>query len=350
MPDTDQPSGEHQTTVVTMDRPLDPTAIMQLATGYWASATLLSANELGVFGAIANGAKSASEIAGVVSANAEALERLLDACCGLNLLVKQADHYILPSVTTAFLVPGQPAYMGNALRWAKDQYEAWGKLSDSVRMGQPAVDPATHLGGNETETRTFVLGMHDRALGIARGVIRFLDLEGCENLLDVGGGPGTYAMLLAQQYPQLHATILDLPAVVNVANELIAEQSLGDRVQTIAGDATFGDYGEGRYDAVLFSGVLHQMSPATVRRMLDAAHHALKPGGRILICDIMTDATMTQPVFSTLFSIQMLLASREGAVFSAESCMDWLRSQEFTNVEVHRLPPPLPYTVISAHK
>jgi ubiquinone/menaquinone biosynthesis C-methylase UbiE len=339
-----------QTTVVTEDTPLDPSAIMRLATAYWESATLLAANDLGVFVALADGAKTAPDIADQVGADSQALTRLLDACCGLNLLVKQGDNYILPSVSAAYLVPCQPGYLGNALQWARDQYAAWGQLTDSVRRGEPAVDPATHLGGDAAETRTFVLAMHERAMGIARSVIRFLDLEHCESLLDVGGGPGTYAILLAQRYPNLRATVLDLRGVSAVADELIAQAGLQERVATRAGDATFGDYGEDRYDAVLFSGVLHQMSPATIQRMFAAAHRAIKPGGKVILCDIMADATKTQPLFAALFSLQMLLSSKEGAVFAAESCMAWLEEAGFHGIHVDRLPPPLPYTVVTARK
>jgi ubiquinone/menaquinone biosynthesis C-methylase UbiE len=341
---------EPQTTVVTEDRPLDPSGIMRLATAYWESATLLAANDLGVFAALADGARTAPEVADQLGLEAPALVRLLDACCGLNLIVKQGDNYMLPSISAAFLVPGTPGYLGNGLRWARDQYDAWGHLADSVRSGAPALDPGAHLGGSADETRTFVLAMHDRAQGVARGVIRFLNLEGCETLLDVGGGPGTYSMLLAQHYPELHATVLDLPGVVAVADELIARHGLQDRVSTSAGDASFGDYGEDRYDSVLFSGVLHQMPAQSIRSMLAAAHRALKAGGRLLICDIMADATKTQPVFAALFSLQMLLSSKEGAVFATESCMAWLEEAGFRGIHVNRLPPPLPYTVLSARK
>lgn len=346
---TAQPK-EPQTSVVTADRPLDPTAIMQLATGYWASATLLAANDLGVFAALTDGARTAPDLSDRLGTDSQALSRLLDACCGLNLLEKQGDNYLLLSISAAFLVPGQPDYIGNALRWARDQYEPWGRLAESVRTGNPAVDPDRHLGGDTDQTRNFVLGMHDRARGIARSVVRFIDLEGCDALLDVGGGPGAYAMLLAQRYPALRVTILDLPEVVAVAGELIAEQGLQDRVDTRAGDAALGDYGEDRYDAVLFSGVLHQMSPATIRTMLSAAHRAIKPGGGVVLSDIMADATKSQPVFAALFSLQMLLTSSEGAVFAAESCMVWLEAAGFHSILIQRLPPPLPYTLLTARK
>jgi ubiquinone/menaquinone biosynthesis C-methylase UbiE len=326
-----------QTTKVTVDRPLDPSAIMQLATGYWASATLLAANDLQLFGVLKDGAKTATEVAHALGTEARATEMLLDACCGLNLVAKQGAQYMLPSISAAYLVAGEPNYLGNALRWARDQYQAWGRLAEAARTGEPVMPPH-HLGDDPGRTRTFVLGMHDRAMGVARGVIRFLDLEGRTSLLDVGGGPGTYSMLLAREYPDLHATVLDLPGVVEVAQELIAGAGLSDRVEVMEADATFGDYGEDRYDAVLFSGVLHQMSVETIQRMLAGAYRALVAGGKVLVSDMMLDATHTQPVFSALFSLQMLLTSRQGGVFSAEECMAWLQEAGFGDVEVHRLP------------
>ncbi len=339
-----------QTTVVTVDTPPDPTYLIQLATGYWASATLLAANDVGLFAALSGEPQTAAQVAAAVAADARATEMLLDACCGLNLLVKQGDRYMLTSAAAAFLTPGRPGYLGSALQWARDQYAAWGRLAETVRSGRPAVDPQEHLGADPEQTRIFVLGMQQRAAGLAQAVVSYLDLEGCETLLDVGGGPGTYACLLTKRYPGLRATVLDLPGIVSVAAELIAEQGATDRVSVLGGDASTGEYGESYYDAVLFSGVLHQMNAETIRRMLQGAHRAMLPGGRLLVSDIMSDATRTQPVFSTLFGLQMLLTSEAGGVFSAEECEAWLLEAGFHDPQIRRLPEPLPYTVVTARK
>src|SRR5687767_8923439 len=241
-----------QTTVVTVDTPPDPGFLMKLATGYWSSAVLLAANELGVFGALAEAADSAESVAARTGANPAAMERLLDACCGLNLLVKQADRYMVPPSAAAFLTPGRPGYLGNGLRWAWEQFPAWATLTESVRSGEPAVDPRQHLGEDPEQTRDFVMAMHERAVGLARGVVEYLDLDSeAEHLLDVGGGAGTYATLLAQKYPDLRMTVLDLPGITAVASDLIAQAGVSDRVQLLPGDATGADYGESYYDGVL---------------------------------------------------------------------------------------------------
>ena len=332
----------------------DPSTIMQLATGYWASATLVAANELCVFAALADGSRTATETADACHAPARSMEMLLDACAGLGLLVKETEgataRYGCTPASAAFLVPGRPSYLGDAIRWSGDQYALWGDLARAVRQNAPPIEPARHLGGDPEQTRTFVLAMHNRARGVARGVVPFLDLGDAATLLDVGGGPGTYAVLLAQKYPTLEVTVLDLPEVAAIASELIAEAGMTDRVRTRPSNAITDDYGEEVFDAILFSGVLHQMSPATIRQMLQRAHTALIPGGRALISDIMLEPAKIAPPFATLFSLQMLLSSVDGAVFTAEECAAWLNAAGFADVTVQRLPPPLPYYVVTGGK
>src|SRR5262249_21806431 len=156
------------------------------------------------------------------------------------------------------------------------------------------------------------------------------------------------ATLLAEKYPALQVTILDLPGVCAVARDLLDGSPVGTRIELQPGDATRGEYGRDNYDAVLFSGVLHQMAPDTIRRMLTASQVALRPGARPLVCALMLDATRTRPVFSALFSLQMLLTSQSGTVFSVDECQTWLRDASFASVEVVRLPPPLQYTLLRA--
>ena len=330
--------------------PPNPAPIFQLATGYWASATLLAANRIGLFAALAKGEKSAAAITADLRTDPRATAMLLDACVGLGLLLKQGENYSLSPTAAAFLVPGRPGYLGSALEWSRDQYAAWGSLAQSVAQGKPAVDPRQHLGSDPAQTRAFVHGMHQRAQGVARGVVPFIDLAGCGTLLDVGGGPGTYATLLAQKYPTLQVTVVDLEGIVAVARELIAATPGAERVQLQAGDATAGDYGSELYHAVLFSGVLHQMDPTTIRRMLQGAQRALKPGGVVYISDMMLDDSKTQPLFSALFSLQMLLTTASGAVFAASESEAWLREVGFGEIVRKPLPPPLPYTIVSARK
>lgn len=328
---------------------------MELATGYWASAVLLASNSLNLFGALAERPLSAQDVAQRLQIDPRAAAMLLDACSALRMVVKETSDgpsavYRNAQEADAYLVPGRPGYLGEAIRWSADQYLSWGKLADSVRSGRPASLPELHLGADIEQTRHFVLGMYQRAMGVARGVVPYLKLDGRTHLLDIGGGPGAYAALLAERFPSLEVDVLDLPAIVDVARELASQSGAASRIKFRAGDAVSEQYGMEEYDAALFSGVLHQMSPETVREMFRQAYTALIPGGIVIVSDMMLGPDKTSPPFSALFSLQMLLTSNEGAVFSAEECLLWLRETGFVEEASTALPPPLPYTVVSARK
>jgi ubiquinone/menaquinone biosynthesis C-methylase UbiE len=324
---------------------------MSLATGYWSSAALLAAVKLRIFDLLADGPKTAEQSAQSLHGDLRAVSMLMDALAAQNLIERSAEPgpatYSNNAAVGAFLVSGKPGYMGSAIIWAAEQYAAWGSLAETVLSGCPAVKPELHLGEDPEMTRTFVLGMQNRAIGIARGVVHFLDLDGCTSLLDVGGGPGTYSVLLAEKYSNLNATVFDLPDVIKVARELIASSPAADRVTTRPGNAVKDEFGDAEFDAVLFSGVLHQMSPDTIRAMLKKAKRALKPGGRVIICDILLDSTRIKPEFATLFGLQMLLTSDDGHVPSVQDIKQWLARAGFNSIGDRPLPPPLPYVVVS---
>lgn len=330
----------------------NPSAIMALSTGYWNSAVMLAAVKLRLFDILADGPQTASHVTSALRGDDRAVSMLLDACAALNLLERSSEMegaaYANTPAADTFLVFGRPSYIGSAIVWSADQYAAWGNLAETVLSGRPAVSPDLHLGADPAATRAFVLGMHNRAIGLARSVVQFVDLDGCASLLDVGGGPGTYAVLLAEKYASMQATVFDLPGVLEVAADLISSSGAADRVSMRAGNAAADEYGNSEFDAVLFSGVLHQFGSSEIREMLSKASRALKPGGRVIICDIMLDETRTSPPFAALFSVQMLLTSHDGAVFAASDVGSWLTEAGFDQLSETSLPPPLPYVLVTA--
>ena len=192
--------------------------------------------------------------------------------------------------------------------------------------------------------------MRGRALAIGRGVVPMLDFAGCTKLLDLAGGPGTYAELIAKANPEISVVTVDVPAVSAVARDCVAEAGLSDRIECRAGDYHTDEYEAEAYDAVTIFGALHQESPEQICDILTRANRALKPGGRIFILDMMTDRTHTVPAFSALFAVNMALTTQNGWVFSDEELKSWLTMTGFEPGEAHPVPPPMPHWVLSAVK
>jgi len=328
----------------------DPSQIVELASAFYGSCVLFTSSDLGIFAKLAElGSATAATVADAVATDVRATTLLMDGCVALGLLAKTGLLYRNTPSSAAFLVPGQPGDLSRAIRFNRDVYDAWGKLPDLVRKGVPVEKPELHLGEDAERTRTFVLSMHGRAMGIGRAVIAQLDLKGRKQLLDIGGGPGTYSTLIVQANPGLRSTVLDLPGVVAVASELIAHAGVADRVATLPGDYHTTPFPGGNDAAIIF-GALHQESPESICDILKRAYDSLLPGGIIYILDLMTDATHTSPVFSALFAINMALIARDGWVFSAAELKTWLEQAGFTGFDVSPLAPPMPHWLVRAQK
>lgn len=326
-----------------------PAAVVEMASAYYASATLFTAIESGIFKFLAPAPATATIMADRLGLDQRGVRLLLDACTALGLLIKDGDLYANSPAVTMCLVPGAPCDLTQAIGYNRDVYAAWGRLPALVRTGRPVESPALHLGDDPERTRRFVLAMHGRALGIGRAVVPLLPLANCRRLLDLAGGPGTYAVLMAQANPGLTCTVIDLPGVVTVARELVDQAGLAGRVELIPGDYHNIVLSSG-YDAVTIFGALHQETPDAICAILRRAHAALVPHGRIFIMDLMTDATHTQPSFSALFAVNMALTTDNGWVFSDQELAGWLTASGFCDCCVQPVPPPMPHWLMTAYK
>ena len=323
--------------------------IVDLASAYYGSAVLFAAIDNDVFARV-----EAGEFA---SATEAALPRgvrlLLDACVAEGLLEKNDGVYSNTAAGRMALVPGGPADLTKAIRSNRDVYPAWGRLADFARTGKPVERPEIHLGEDPVRTKAFAASMFGRAMGIGRSVVPMVDLEapvegGEIRLLDLAGGPAAYAILLCQENPSLKCVTVDLKAISAEAAGYVERFGLRDRIECRAGDYHADTYEKGAYDAVTIFGALHQESPAQIVDILKRAHDALKPGGRLFVLDMMTDATRTAPKFSALFAVNMALTTENGWVFSDEELKGWMREAGFRPGETRAVPPPMPHWLVTA--
>lgn len=328
--------------------------IVDLASAFYGSATLFAALDLGVFSAIAEtGTPAALEpLAERLDASPRGLRLLLDACVATGLLSKSPDGlYSNTQAGSLALVPGGPADLSKAIRYNQDVYPAWGRLAQLARTGAPVEPPRLHLGDDPERTRRFALSMRGRAMAIGRSVVPMIDLGAPQGrLLDLAGGPGTYAELLMQANPGWSCVTVDVPAVSAVARECVAQAGLDGRIDCRAGDYHTDSYEPAAYDAVTIFGALHQESPEQIRDILARAAQALKPHGRIFVLDMMTDSSHTSPSFSALFAVNMALTTENGWVFSDEELKGWLSEAGFIPGETKPVPPPMPHWLVEGVK
>ena len=318
---------------------------MELATAYWGSRCLLTANRVGIFRTLAAGPMSAEAVAAALGLAPRPTRLLLKACVGLGLLEEDARGFRNHPSSQTFLVPGSEAFLGNALRYAADMWEGWSRLEGVLADGIPAVAPESYTGADQERTRNFVYGMHGRALGVGRALVSLVDLAGRRRLLDVGGGPGTYSALFTGAHPELRATVMDLPEVVALAGEILASMHAAGRVETLAGDYRTTAFPPGN-DVVLMSGIFHRETESTCRDLIRRAREALGPGGLLIAADVFTERGGATPAFAALFGLNMMLSAPDGGAHADVDVAAWMEDAGFSDVERRPFPPPMPHRVV----
>lgn len=327
----------HHQNVAHDERPLTPEPLYRLGTAFWSSGVLFAAHRLAVFEVLEARPQTGSDLAGACRLTPAGAEKLLRACASLGLVTEdEAGLYRNSPLATTFLVRGKPAYQGHLLDYFADLWARFGELDHLLRTGEigpreMAFNLVRPNDERQAAERAWVLAMHEIALGgQAEALCRAVDLSGYTRLLDVSGGAGSYALRFAEQYPGLTAEVFDLPEVVAIADELIQQSAVRDRVRVRAGDFVNADYGYG-YDVVLLSGVLHGLGERHILRVLKKSYAALNPGGCVIVQEMTPDAPSPSAAqFAALFSLNMM----SGATYSAEQLALWLNQSGFLRITV----------------
>lgn len=328
---------------------LGVSGIVDLSSAFYGSSILFAALDLDLFTLINQQEDaSLSLLADLLQVPERGLCLLLDGAVAVGLLHKKQNVYQLTQATRMTLVKGAPHDLTQAIVYNRDVYHAWGRLTELVKTAQPVESPALHLGEDFERTRRFAYSMHGRAMGIGRIVVPLLELKPHARILDLAGGPGTYALLMANTSSDIDVDTYDLPAISKVAEEITA--AYASQVTCHAGDYHVDTYPENSYDCVTIFGALHQESPEAIVSILMRAYAALKKGGKIFILDLMTGEDHTTPPFSALFAVNMALTTDNGWVFSDKEIVGWLKEAGFHSIMVDPIPPPMPHWLVVAHK
>ena len=262
-----------------------------------ASRVLHVAVLLKVFTKLSEKPLSCAKLAAACKAKPDILERVLIACCALGLLEKEGDKYRNTDLSQEYLIEGKPLYRGYIIAHAARVWDYWHKLPQLILENpQPPTEAQDH--------RNFILGMRDITMA-GRGQIFLdnIDLSGRKKLFDVGGGPGMYSILACQKYPQLTATLFDLPETIAIASQLVEEAGLADRITLRAGSWETDEFGSGN-DVVLFSNVLHGPSSGATMK-LKKAFDSLVSGGMLAIQEFALNNDKTGPEIPALFNVMV---------------------------------------------
>ena len=288
--------------------------LLQLSGGYWITCALHAGVKLDVFTVLDGAPQTAGDISVTCHVDSRATGMLLDALTALGFLSKQGAVYELTEFTAGNLSKKSPGYLGHIIMHHHHLMPGWAKLDEAVTLGGAIRGSASH-GDDEVARESFLMGMFNLASQIAPKIAESVKLSDCHRLLDLGGGPGTYAAYFCQANPELTAVVYDLPTTQSFAEKTIARFDLGQRISFTSGDYHLDPVPDG-FDAVWMSHVLHADGPAACTALLQKGTVALNSGGTLLVQEFILDDDRKGPVFPALFSLNMLLGTDSGQSYS----------------------------------
>lgn len=312
-----------------MSRELSLAEIFQLGY-YWETKILLTAVTLDVFSTLDGTPKTAGEVASRIDAHEPTLRLLLNALVAMKLLTKEGDRYGNSSVADKHLVKRSPHYVGHLLLLHDAEWNNWGKLEETVRTGRRAVD--RHVFETDPELGGNVLAVLDR-IGRQSGpeLARRLGLSGPVRLLDLGGGAGTNAIAFCEVYPDLTATVFDLPTTLRLTEKTVKERGLASRIALRPGDFNRDPLG-GPYDVVLMSDVLHYQTDDANEALVEKTFAHLAPQGRLVIKDRFLDEAGTGPAWTTAFAVHILVNTQAGSCYRCSDAVRWMTKAGFADI------------------
>ncbi|WP_207936079.1 methyltransferase [Actinomadura sp. KC216] len=315
---------------------------MRICTGLWAARTMAVAHALSVFElARPRSGVSVAELSEKAKVPERPAELLLTACAALGLLrVTDPGRYENTPVAEEYLVEGKPFYFGGVVQlFDRHSAPGWMRLEEALRNNAPTTwDPSTQTSLfdnlNPEFREPFWAGMNSLSIWTARQVAGHVDFVDSHRLLDVGGGGGSFDIMLCRKYPHLRATLFDLPQACAFARAKISEAGLGHRVDVVEGDF-FTDELPADHDTILLSMILHDWAEDQCRTILEQCWRALSTGGRIIISELLVDDTKDGPADAALMSIHMLVETF-GRNYTAAEYTRWLYDVGFKEIRTIR--------------
>src|SRR4051812_12608975 len=217
--------------------PLDAAGLAAMVGGLYRTQMLYVVARLGIADRVADGARTAAELAAETGADADALFRVLRAVASVGVLSQDERDRFGPTAASELLRPGTKGSLharltlyGKPWWWAPA-----GGLLETVMTGGPAFDRvhgaalfdwfAAHPEASETFDAN-ITAMTDAE---AAGVVSLDAWPHSGTAVDVGGGRGTLLGALLRARPGLRGVLFELPHVAGRAHAWLAASGVSER-------------------------------------------------------------------------------------------------------------------------
>jgi len=306
---------------------LNPSKIMQIGMGFWASKTLLTATNMGLFTLLANGKLSGQDIKLKLDLHKRGLYDFLDTLVALGFLkrtgIKENATYNNAEDANLFLDKNKPSYIGGMLEMANNRlYPFWSDLEEGLKTGQPQNETKTGsapifeaLYADPHKLKEFLKAMGGVQIGNFIAFANKFDFSNYKTLCDIGGAGGYLSIQVALNNAHIKCVSFDLPPVTPVANENVSSFGLDKHISIQSGDFFKEDFPKA--DIITMGNILHDWGKNDKLILIKKAFDALPNRGSLVVIENIIDDNRSENTFGLLMSLNMLIETSEGYDFSA---------------------------------
>jgi SAM-dependent methyltransferase len=289
------------------------------------AAAVISAGQLRLFEALADGPLDAAQLARAIGASEVGTGHLADFLVAVGYLeLNERGFSNAPHTTRWFTGKGLDYTAG--LLWTAESWSLMSNLTSAVRQGAPEKTLWQSMQERPHWGPIFSSYMHAFARHLGPDLLERVQLPStARRLLDLGGSHGLHSIAFCQRYRQLSAVIVDLPSALTQTEETLAEAKLDDRISLRPGNLLDADWGDG-YDVVFYLSVAHNQTADDNQRVIEHIGRVLRPGGLLLIHEYLTGEPLD--LYDAAFRLTLLVETAT-RTYSFDEIAAWLHRGGF---------------------
>lgn len=323
---------------------VDPSKIMQVGMGFWASKTLLTAVKMELFTHLSQGELSGQDIGDKLNLHERSLYDFLDTLVALGFLkrsgLKETSIYSNSDDSDIFLDKSKPTYIGGILVMSNNRlYPFWQHLEEGLKTGLPQNESKSggkslfeELYSSEESLREFLNAMVGVQIGNFMAFSKEFDFSNYKTLCDIGGAGAHLSAQVAMNQDHMKCISFDLPPVTPIAIENITNMGLSDKIDIQSGDFFNDEFPKA--DVITMGNILHDWGTQDKITLMKKAYDALPSGGSLVVIENIIDDNRDTNVFGLMMSLNMLIETPEGYDFSAMDFNAWASEIGFSETSI----------------
>lgn len=300
-----------------------PFRLVQLGSAFWQSRVLYVAARLDLASQLGKEVLTAEELAARVSADADAVYRLLRMLAAMGIFEEASPRRFRNNRISTYLRTDHPQnvramiLMHNSEVMSRPWYE---QLENGIREGGVPFELAHgeelfgYMDNHPDFDAMFSAAMDSVEALTGDSFATDFDWGQFDRIIDVGGSRGAKAITILKRHPHLNAMVVDRAQVIEGADTYWqgkVDASLLERLRFQAGDALEAiPAAESARDIYFLSAVLHGFGDDNATQVLTNMAAAMRGSGARAALLEMVMPTSGADLPSTSFDMQMFMGSR----------------------------------------